>query len=111
MARTTPDPTTDATEVAGSLRSSDEDCADLRRVLENAIRSAKELRQNAVRARAENDHELAEFFDRCALSDKATMAGSVRLVETGITETSRTGELPPTRALASRTALSFRSQR
>jgi len=80
MARTTPDPTTDATEVAGSLRSSDEDCADLRRVLENAIRSAKELRQNAVRARAENDHELAEFFDRCALSDKATMAEATELL-------------------------------
>jgi tellurite resistance protein len=73
-------PTSSATERAGSLQSSDEQCADLRRVLENALRSSKELRQSAERARTERDHELATFFERCALSDEATMAEATELL-------------------------------
>ena len=73
-------PTTHATQPAGSLQSADEDCADLRRVLENALRSAKELRQSAERAQRENDHELATFFERCALSEEATMAEATELL-------------------------------
>jgi len=80
MKRTGPYPTTHATERAGSLPSSDEDCADLRRVLEHAIRSAKDLRQSAARARAEHDHELAEFFERCALNEQATSAEASELL-------------------------------
>jgi hypothetical protein len=80
MPRTTPQPTTDATKPASSLQSSDEECADLRRVLENALRSVKELRQSAERARRENDYELAAFFERCALSDKAKMTGATGLL-------------------------------
>ena len=81
MASTTPYPTTRATESAGSLQPSDEGCADLRRVLANALRSAKELRRSAERARRENDHELATFFERCAISDEATMAEATELLQ------------------------------
>lgn len=80
MPSTTLQPATSATEPPGSLQSSDEDCADLRRVLANAIRSAKDLRPSAERARTENDHELAAFFERCALSDEATAAEATELL-------------------------------
>jgi len=80
MASTTPYPKTHASEPAAWLQSSDEECADLRRVLENAIRWAKELRRSAARARAENDHELAEFFERCAMSEDTKMTEATELL-------------------------------
>jgi len=40
-------------------------------MLDEAIRSAKELRQSGERARRENDPELCTFFECCALSDEA----------------------------------------
>jgi len=73
-------PTTIANEPAGSPQSSDEDCADLRRVLASAIRSAKELRPSAERARQENDQELAAFFERCAQSDEAIATEATELL-------------------------------
>jgi len=59
-----------ATDLANSIQSSDDDCADLRRVLEEAARSARDLHHSAARARRDNDHELAWFFERCAASDE-----------------------------------------
>ena len=81
MAPTTPQPTTSASEPAVSPQSSDEDCADLRRVLADAIRSAKELRPSAERARQENDHELAAFFERCAQSGEGIAAEAAELLQ------------------------------
>ena len=81
MTSTNAQATSSANEAAGSLQSSDEDCADLRRLLANAIRSAKELRPSAERARQENDHELAAFFERCARSDEATAAEATQLLQ------------------------------
>lgn len=49
----------------------DDERADLRRALDDSIRSAKELRQSAERARRADDQELATFFERCAVSDEA----------------------------------------
>ena len=80
MLPTTAYPTTSATKPAGSLQASDEECADLRRVLESAIRSAKELRQSAERARRERDYQLATFFEHRAMSDEATIAEATELL-------------------------------
>ncbi|HYQ42193.1 MAG TPA: hypothetical protein VER11_09495 [Polyangiaceae bacterium] len=67
----TPYPWNSATGSADSSPPSDDGCADLRRMLDEAIRSAKELRQSGERARRENDPELCTFFECCALSDEA----------------------------------------
>ena len=80
MAPTTPSPTARATELTDPLPSLDDECADLRRVLENALRSAKELRQSAERARREHDHELATFFLRCTLTEESTIAEASELL-------------------------------
>ena len=56
---------------AQSPQSAGDELADLQRVLDDASRSAKELRRGAERARRENDPELATFLERCAASDEA----------------------------------------
>jgi len=63
MSSQIPDTTTRAT--------AHDERADLQRVLDDSIRSAKELRQSAERARRAHDQELATFFERCAVSDEA----------------------------------------
>ncbi|HEX2671523.1 MAG TPA: hypothetical protein VHM25_11655 [Polyangiaceae bacterium] len=78
MPPTTPYPTSPA--ITGSPRASEDDCADLRRVLENAQRSVYELRQSAERARKEHDHELATFFLRCTLGEESTVAEATELL-------------------------------
>jgi len=40
-------------------------------MLDDAVRSTKELRQSAEHARRDNDQELATFFECCAMSDEA----------------------------------------
>jgi hypothetical protein len=74
MPPTTPYPATRASAPASAPKSADDDCADLRRVLENALRSANELRQSTERARRENEYELATFFVRCTLTEESTIA-------------------------------------
>lgn len=49
-------------------------------MLENALRSSKELRQSAERARRERDYELATFFDHRAMNDEATIAEATELL-------------------------------
>lgn len=74
MPPTTPYPWSNPwTSATGTTSSppADDGCADLRRMLDDASRSAKELRQSAERARRESDGELATFFECCALSDEA----------------------------------------
>jgi len=78
MPPTTPYPTRPA--ITGSPQASDDDCADLRRVLENALRSVHELRQGTERARKEHDHELATFFLRCSLAEESTIAEATELL-------------------------------
>lgn len=73
-----------SSDTADPLQSLDEDCADLRRVLENAIRSARELRQCAERARKEDDAELAAFFERRAASDEVTVAEASELLHSRV---------------------------
>lgn len=80
MASTTPYPTTRASATASSNDTSDDGCTDLRRALENAVRSANELRSSAERARRDNDHELATFFLRCTLSEESTIAETTELL-------------------------------
>jgi hypothetical protein len=79
MPSITPYPT-GATAPAGTLQASDDECADLRRVLENAQRSANELRQSAEHARKENDYELATFFIRCTLTEESTITEATELL-------------------------------
>lgn len=78
MPPTTPYPTFPAP--VGSPPAYDDECADLRRVLENASRSIHELRQSAERARKENDHELATFFLRSTLGEESTIAEATELL-------------------------------
>jgi len=70
-----------ASEPAGSPQSPGENLAGLRRALDDAIRSAKELRQGAERARRENDQELATFLERCAVSDEARTVEARELLD------------------------------
>jgi len=90
-------PTPAATSVTPSDPSppaKDDELADLRRVLDEAIRSAKELRQSAERARRQDDQELASFFERYAAADEA------RTVEVKELLTART-QLPASEAATS----------
>ncbi|HYP76930.1 MAG TPA: hypothetical protein VER12_13275 [Polyangiaceae bacterium] len=80
MQPTTPESAT-ASEPAGSPQSPAENLAGLRRALDDAIRSAKELRQGAERARRENDQELATFLERCAVSDEARTVEARELLD------------------------------
>lgn len=70
-----------SSEPADSSQSPGEKLADLRRALDDAIRSANELRQGAERARRANDHELATFLERCAVSDEARTVEAKELLD------------------------------
>lgn len=68
------------TAIGNVLESSADESVELRRLLENASRSRRDLRGSAERARREHDHELAAFFERCALSDEARITEASQLL-------------------------------
>ncbi|HYP99900.1 MAG TPA: hypothetical protein VER96_14590 [Polyangiaceae bacterium] len=80
MTSTTFQQTTSAIGPWDSGATADDDCEDLRRLLDGAARSSHELRQSAERAQRENDQELARFFERCAASDLIRTAEAKRLL-------------------------------
>lgn len=97
MAHDTSARTTQSPDSVNADPTSDE-CADLRRALDESIRSAKELRQSAERARRQNDRELSAFFERCAVSDEARITEAKELLSAR-TELPA-GEAPTTAAFA-----------
>jgi len=58
--------------------------AELRRLYEAAVRSAKELRQDAERAHQDNDLQLSAFFERCARSDEVRAAQAKEMLRSRV---------------------------